>query len=105
VKTSRTVAALAAVLAVATARPALAANPPVADRRPVTTTLHGDARTDEYAWLRHKENPEVIAYLDAENAYTERRTAHTKALQETLYEEMLGRLRQTDLSVPYRDGD
>jgi oligopeptidase B len=74
---------------------------PVAKQVPVSTTLHGDTRTDNYAWLREKENPEVIAYLDAENAYTESVLKSTEALQEDLYQEMLSRIQQTDLSVPY----
>src|ERR1700674_4387121 len=76
--------------------------PPVARREPVEHVLHGDRRVDHYAWLRHKENPEVIAYLKAENAYTDAILKPTEALQEKLYEEMLGRILQTDLSVPYK---
>src|SRR6266404_5870682 len=76
--------------------------PPVARREPVEHTLHGDRRIDHYAWLRHKENPEVIAYLKAENAYTDAILKPTEAFQEKLYQEMLGRIQQTDLSVPYR---
>jgi oligopeptidase B len=77
-------------------------SPPLARREPVETVLHGDRRVDHYAWLRQKENPEVIAYLEAENAYTDAILAPTEPLQETLYQEMLGRILQTDLSVPYR---
>src|SRR5437660_11803466 len=76
--------------------------PPVARREPVEHVLHGDRRVDHYAWLRHKENPEVIAYLKAENAYTDAILKPTEAFQEILYQEMLGRILQTDLSVPYR---
>ena len=76
--------------------------PPVARRQPVQSVLHGDTRVDDYAWLRHKEDPEVLAYLDAENAYTDAFLQRTSALQEKLYQEMLGRIQQTDLSVPYR---
>lgn len=79
-------------------------DPPVAERKPVSTTLHGDTRIDDYAWLRNKQDPEVIAYLNAENEYTKAAMAHTDAATEALYEEMLGRIKQTDLSVPYRDG-
>ena len=78
--------------------------PPVAMKRPLTTTLHGDTRVDDYAWLRDKNDPEVIAHLEAENAWSLARMAHTDELQETLYEEMLGRIKQTDLTVPYRSG-
>jgi oligopeptidase B len=77
-------------------------SPPLARREPVETVLHGDRRVDHYAWLRHKENPEVIAYLEAENAYTDAVLRPTEPFQEALYQEMLGRILQTDLSVPYR---
>src|SRR5713226_6392555 len=76
--------------------------PPVARRDPVEHVLHGDRRVDQYAWLRNKENPEVIDYLNAENAYTDAILKPTEAFQEKLYQEMLGRILQTDLSVPYR---
>jgi len=77
-------------------------SPPLARREPVETVLHGDRRVDHYAWLRQKENPEVIAYLEAENAYADRILRPTETFQERLYEEMLGRILQTDLSFPYR---
>ncbi len=76
--------------------------PPVARREPVEHVLHGDRRVDHYAWLRHKENPEVIAYLKVENAYTDAFLKPTEKFQEKLYQEMLGRILQTDLSVPYK---
>src|SRR5260370_12549677 len=76
--------------------------PPVARREPVEHVLHGDRRVDHYAWLRHKENSEVIAYLKAENEYTDAILNPTEPLQENLYQEILGRSRQTDLSVPYK---
>jgi oligopeptidase B len=78
------------------------AQPPVARREPVEHLLHGDGRIDQYAWLREKQNPEVIAYLNAENAYTDAVMRGTESFQENLYGEMLGRILQTDLSVPYR---
>lgn len=78
---------------------------PIADRRPVTTTVHGDTRVDDYGWLREKTKPEVTTYLEAENAYTASVMASTKPLQDELYKEMLGRIKETDLSVPYRDGE
>jgi len=77
-------------------------SPPLARREPVEIVLHGDSRVDHYAWLRQKDNPEVIAYLEAENAYADAMLRPTEAFQETLYQEMLGRILQTDLSVPYR---
>ncbi len=76
--------------------------PPVARRHPVEHVIHNDKRFDPYAWLHDKQNPEVIAYLNSENAYTDSVLAGTEALQEKLYQEMLGRIQQTDLSVPYR---
>jgi len=77
--------------------------PPVAMVKPKIDTLHGDVRTDNYFWIREKSNPDVIAYLNAENAYTTARMKHTEALQQKLYDEMLGRIKETDVSVPYRD--
>lgn len=79
--------------------------PPVAARKPQTVTLHGEQRTDDYAWLRDKENPEVIAYLEAENAHTAAIMHDTEALQQTLYDEMLGRIKEDDSQVPARRGD
>src|ERR1700704_6246456 len=76
--------------------------PPVARREPVEHVLHGDRRVDHYAWLRHKEDPQVIAYLEAENAYTDAVLKPTESFQEKLYKEMLGRILQTDFSVPYK---
>ena len=78
---------------------------PVAERRVRVDTLHGDVRQDEYFWLRVKSDPSVKAYLEAENAYAEAVLAPLKGLREQLYNEMLGRIKQTDLSVPYRRGD
>ena len=74
-------------------------------REPHVTQIHGYTLTDDYFWLRDKTNPEVLKYLEAENTYTEQVMQPTKALQETLYSEMLGRIKQTDLSVPSRLGD
>jgi len=79
--------------------------PPVAEVRPKVDTLHGEVRTDPYAWMRDRSDPAVIAYLEAENAYTEAMTAHTAGLREALYTEMLGRIKETDLSVPVRRGE
>jgi len=78
--------------------------PPIAKTDPMKLEIHGDVRTDEYFWLREREDPEVIAYLEAENEYTEAMTAHTTALQEALFEEIVGRIKQDDSSVPYKDG-
>jgi oligopeptidase B len=81
-----------------------ALKPPMVKKIPKTDTLHGDKRQDDYSWLREKANPEVKAYLDSENAYTDAVMKPTEALQEKLYKEMLGRIKETDLSVPYRKG-
>jgi oligopeptidase B len=80
------------------------AAPPVARRIPKVDLLHGDRRVDEYHWLRDRNNPEVAAYLQAENAYTDAVMRPTERFQARLYEEMLARIQETDLSVPYRDG-
>jgi oligopeptidase B len=80
----------------------LTPHPPVAARKPLEQLLHGDVRVDDYAWLREKENPAVLQHLEAENAYTDAILKPTEALQETLYQDMLSRIQQTDLTVPYR---
>ena len=77
---------------------------PVARREPKQTPLHGTVLVDDYAWLREKENPEVTAYLEAENAYAEAVMAPLAGLRDELYREMLSHIKQTDISVPYRDG-
>ncbi|WP_026343810.1 S9 family peptidase [Nocardia sp. BMG111209] len=79
--------------------------PPVAKRVPAERLHHGDTVVDEYEWLRDKESPEVIAHLEAENAYTESRTAHQQALREAVFDEIKARTQETDLSVPTRMGD
>jgi oligopeptidase B len=78
--------------------------PPIAPRRPHTFELHGDRRDDPWSWLREKEDPAVRAYLEAENAYADQVMAPIAAFRGALYDEMLARIKQTDLSVPYRDG-
>ncbi len=83
----------------------MSASPPVAKIVPQQVTVHADTRVDNYAWLREKDNPEVIAYLDAENEYTEQVMAPLKPLRETLYKEILGRIQETDLSVPVKRDD
>ena len=78
---------------------------PSAEKRPVELELHGDVRVDDYYWLRERENPEVIAYLEAENAYMEKALEPFMGLQKVLYDEMKSRIRQDDESAPYRRGD
>jgi oligopeptidase B len=78
--------------------------PPTTEKRPHTREIHGYKLVDNYYWLREKQNPAVIQHLEAENAFTERAMEPLKPLQEKLYTEMLGRIKQTDLSVPARNG-
>jgi oligopeptidase B len=82
-----------------------APTPPVAAKKPHTITVHNDPREDPYYWLRDRENPEVIAYLEAENAYTKASLAHTESFQKQLFEEIKGRIKEDDESVPYLDND
>ncbi len=79
--------------------------PPVCPRRSRSQTLHDEVRDDPYFWLREKENPEVRAHLEAENAHADSGLAPTAELQDRLYTEMLARIQQTDAEVPYRKGD
>ncbi|MEM9727882.1 MAG: S9 family peptidase [Myxococcota bacterium] len=79
--------------------------PPVAAKKPESVTLHGDTRVDDYGWLREKGSPEVTEYLEAENAYAESILEATESLQEELYEEIVGRIQETDRSAPYRKGE
>ena len=104
---------LRALSAVALAAPAVAQQgqspapsaplaPPMAAVKPQRLETNGHVRTDEYYWLRERENPDVIHYLEAENAYTQSVMAHTQALQDRLFDELKGRVKQNDASVPYR---
>ena len=77
---------------------------PAAAVHPVVHQNHGDARVDHYYWLRERDNPAVLAYLEAENSYTEAMLAHTGALQASLFEEMKGRIKETDESAPVAHG-
>ena len=79
--------------------------PPVAKKVPQQLKIHGDVRTDDYFWLNERDNPDVIAYLEAENAYTARVMAHTVDLQEKLFHELMSRTEPEEESVPYRYGD
>jgi oligopeptidase B len=81
-----------------------APTPPVAPRKDHAQVWHGRTFVDPYYWLREKGSPDVVSYLEAENAYTEATTADLAPFREALYEEMLGRIKQTDLSVPTREG-
>ncbi len=79
--------------------------PPMAQVIPKKLEIHGDVRTDDYYWLNDRENPDVIAYLTAENEYTEGQMAHVKGLEDALFEEIKGRIKEDDSSVPYRLDD
>ncbi len=79
--------------------------PPVAQVVPKELTAHGHTRVDDYYWLNDRDNPDVIAYLTAENEYTDALMGHTTTLQKRLFDEIKGRIKQTDLSVPYREGE
>jgi len=96
-------AAQAPAAAVATA-PQPGPQPPVAQKERTVSEMFGVEMVDDYGWLRDRDDPETIAYLEAENAYTEAMTAHTAELEETLYQELKGRIQETDLSVPVREG-
>src|SRR5229473_2409757 len=97
---------LAAVLRLPAANdsPSLPA-PPVAKKEPKVTEINGQKMVDNYFWLRDKKNPEVKAYLDAENVYTDAVMKPTEPLQKKLYDEMLSRIKETDVEVPYKEGD
>jgi oligopeptidase B len=92
------------ILAAADASSPLPA-PPVAKKVPKVTTIHGHKLVDNYFWLRDKKNPEVRAYLEAENVFTEAVMKPTEPLQKKLYAEMLSRIKETDVEVPYKEGD
>ena len=77
---------------------------PVAPKRPHRLETHGDVRIDDYYWLRDRSDPEVLAYLEAENEYLKARSGHTRDQQNALFEEIKSRIKQTDVSVPYREG-
>ena len=79
--------------------------PPVAKKVPKVTEINGRNLVDEYFWLRDKQNPEVKSYLEAENAYTDAVMKPTGPLQKKLYDEMLGRIKETDVDVPYKEGN
>src|SRR6266446_4763477 len=77
-------------------------SPPVAKRVPKTDVVHGDVRVDDYFWMRDREDPDVTAYLTAENVYTDAVMKPTEGFQESLYAEMLARIKEDDQTVPYR---
>ena len=81
------------------------ARPPVAKKSPKTIQIHGETRVDDYFWLREKENSAVVEYLKTENAYADVIMEPTKGFREALYKEMLARIKESDMEVPYKQGD
>ncbi|HZJ26604.1 MAG TPA: oligopeptidase B, partial [Acidimicrobiia bacterium] len=79
--------------------------PPVASRRPHSLRAHGDERVDDWYWLRDRTDPDVIAYLDAENAYTAAALAPTEPLRQEIYDEIVARVQETDVSAPAHRGE
>ena len=79
--------------------------PPIAARRPSQRDLHGEVSIDDYFWMRDRDNPDVIAYLEAENDYTESMTDHLGTLRETIFSEIKDRTQETDMAVPAQRGD
>lgn len=77
--------------------------PPVAEKIPKELTIHGDTRVDDYYWLNERDNPQVIDYLNAENAYKDAVMKHTESFQKKLYDEIVGRIKKTDMSVPSKE--
>ena len=75
---------------------------PIAKKIPVVLEKHGDKRVDNYFWMNQRDHEDVLAYLNAENDYNDAMTAHTKAFQQQLFEEMKSRIKETDESVPYK---
>src|SRR4051794_37809702 len=84
--------------------PTAVLDPPSAPRRPIVLRHHGDERVDDWYWLRERDDPDVRRYLEAENAFTEGALAHLANLRERLFEEIRGRIRETDASAPVRKG-
>src|SRR5215813_15545557 len=78
------------------------ATPPVAPQHSTILSEHSDKRVDDYYWLRHKQDPAVLDYLQAENTYADAVTKPLQRFGDTLYREMVGHIQETDLSVPYR---
>jgi oligopeptidase B len=97
--------ASSAVLAQTNGGGATAPKPPMAEKKTRTLNIHGETLIDDFFWLREKSNPQVIAYLESENAHTDAAMKPTAALQDSLYKEMVSHIKETDENVPYRQGD
>ena len=76
----------------------------VAEKIKKEMTMHGHTRVDNYYWMNQREDQKVLDYLSAENDYTSKSLAHTKELQGKIFDEIIGRIKKTDMSVPYREG-
>jgi oligopeptidase B len=76
--------------------------PPIAKQIPHNLETHGDIRVDNYFWMKDREHPKVIDYLNIENEYCDVKMAHTKNFQKDLFEEMKARIKEDDSSVPYK---
>ena len=98
-------AALAAVVLFLSACTGGETAAPVAEKRPVELEEFGNVRVDNYFWLKERENPEVIAYLEAENVYADSVLSESSGLQDRLIEEMKGRIKADESTAPYRHGD
>src|SRR5438552_862888 len=102
---ARLIIVLLALVGCQTARQPAVTQPPVAKKIPHITSIHGDRLVDNYFWLRQRDSPAVLAYLKAEDAFTEAFMKPTLPLQDALYKEMISHIQETDRSVSYRDGD
>jgi oligopeptidase B len=79
--------------------------PPMAEKKPKVTNIHGESLSDDYFWMREKSNPAVLAHLQSEDSYAQTTMKHTAPLQEKLYNEMISHIKETDTNVPYRWGN
>src|SRR4051794_29051229 len=86
-------------------QPTSVPTPPAAPKRPTELTHHGDTRIDEWYWLRDRDDPAVLEYLEAENAYTDAELARLGPLRERLFQEIKSRIQETDLSPPAKKDD
>ena len=92
-------------LVTAADKPTTAATPPVANKIHTENTINGGHLVDDYRWLRDKSNPGVAQYLEAENAYADTVMKPTEELQKKLYDEMVSHIKETDVNVPYKQGE
>src|SRR5436853_2334660 len=96
---------VARILPLAVLLSAVLVPPPATEKKPHETKIHGETLVDNYFWLRDKKNPEVIAHLEAENAYTDAAMKGTEALQQKIYDEQISHIKQSELNLPRRRGD